>query len=149
MEKFIPIHPVTPPKRECGTCTKCCEGWLIGNIYGYEMGKKQPCHFLGERCTIYEQRPEEPCRAFFCGWVAVPEIFPLWMKPDEIDLIIVPKNVNGITFMAAIDAGDNPSVKAKNWLIHWALNNKANLFYAIDSVPFKIGSPEFLAANNI
>src|SRR5205814_3535317 len=24
-------------KRECGTCTACCDGWAIGTIYGHEM----------------------------------------------------------------------------------------------------------------
>lgn len=149
MQKVIPILPISIPKRECGDCTKCCDGWLIDEIYGYKMSKGEPCHFLGERCTIYEDRPEDPCRLFFCGWMGAPEEFPLWMKPNKIDLIIVPKNVNGVIFVSVVDAGDNPNIIAKNWLIHWALNKKINLYYTLDGIPYKIGSPEFLSAKFI
>ena len=30
-------------KKECGTCTKCCEGWLGANIKGHEMYPGKPC----------------------------------------------------------------------------------------------------------
>jgi len=28
----IPVHLISSEGRECGTCTKCCEGWLLADI---------------------------------------------------------------------------------------------------------------------
>ena len=57
--------------RQCGTCTKCCEGHLVGTINGKEMYPGKPCYLLqiGKGCSDYENRPEEPCKAFNCQWI--------------------------------------------------------------------------------
>ena len=60
---------VPDPSRNCGMCTACCDGWLTANIRGHEMRVGVPCHFRGEGgCTIYQDRPVDPCRGFHCAW---------------------------------------------------------------------------------
>lgn len=72
--------------RECGECTKCCE-WLKGEAYGHSFDIGKPCNFMGNGCcTIYDIRPERPCRTYFCAWAQ--ELFPEWMRPDKCGAII-------------------------------------------------------------
>jgi hypothetical protein len=57
----------------------------------------RPCHFRGVGgCTIYEERPADPCRGFVCGWLQrkpVPRVLPagpagvIIMKPWRQDRI--------------------------------------------------------------
>ena len=95
----IPVHLISSEGRECGTCTKCCEGWLLADIEpeipenrsagsigdfseahiggGCTIQPGRPCKFLnmdkdyneGKGCLIPEYRPQEPCRRFICGWL--------------------------------------------------------------------------------
>src|SRR5687768_2081971 len=68
--------------RKCGSCTACCDGWVEGTIHGHEMRPGTPCHFRGEGCcTIYERRPQQPCRNFICGWLAPGSPFPDAFRP--------------------------------------------------------------------
>src|SRR3989442_13418110 len=79
-----------PARRQCGTCTACCDGWVAGNIRGHEMKPGQPCHFRGEGCcTIYAQRPVEPCRNFVCGWLMPDSPFPEEFRPDRLGVMAV------------------------------------------------------------
>src|SRR3954468_16744056 len=84
----IALAPVE--KRECGTCTACCDGWVEGTIRGHEMKQGVPCHFRGEGCcTIYDERPPDPCRRFICGWLAPGSLFPDSFRPDRLGVMIV------------------------------------------------------------
>lgn len=70
-------------ERTCDGCTKCCEGWLMEEIYGHPMFPGQPCFYKGEGCcSIYKSRPEDPCKIFKCEWLEN-EDYPAWMKPSE------------------------------------------------------------------
>src|SRR6267154_5178884 len=76
----VAVQPAA--RRACGTCTACCDGWVVGTIRGHEMKPGQPCHFRGEGCcTIYERRPVDPCRNFVCGWLQEESPFPEEFKP--------------------------------------------------------------------
>lgn len=75
--------------RSCGTCTACCDGWMAGTIHGHEMKPGVPCHFVREGgCSIYDQRPESPCRTFACGWIVDGSPFPEDFRPDRLGVII-------------------------------------------------------------
>jgi hypothetical protein len=75
--------------RSCGTCTACCDGWLKATIRGHEMKPGTPCHFRGKGCcTIYDERPADPCRGFVCGWLAPGSPFPDTFRPDKLGIII-------------------------------------------------------------
>lgn len=75
--------------RSCGECTKCCDGWLAGRVLGENMYPGKPCRFVasGIKCSIYQNRPEDPCKTYYCEWLINDEI-PEWMKPSEINIII-------------------------------------------------------------
>ena len=129
--------------RSCDGCTKCCEGWLSGDAHGHPFYPGRPCFFLAKTCTIYDTRPENPCRSFKCSWLDS-EIFPAWMRPDLVNAIIVRRNTNNIIYYEVTEAGSVLDSKTLSWLVQWALNNNENLLYKIDGGPNKIGSKEFL-----
>jgi hypothetical protein len=83
--------PVPAGKRECGSCTACCDGWMAGVIYGHEMKPGVRCHFVQDGgCSIYERRPQSPCKSFVCGWMTPGNPFPEEFRPDRLGVIIVP-----------------------------------------------------------
>ena len=89
--------------RECGECTKCCEGYLHGetdlvmkNGKTFKLGGA-PCPIvqLGKGCGDYENRPETPCRGFRCEWLRQPDVYPDEMRPDRIHAIFSLQEVDG------------------------------------------------------
>ena len=79
--------------RECGDCTACCDGHLIGNSYGNRFGEGKPCPFLlSGICAIYKDRPNT-CRKYQCAWSQ--KILPEWMKPNLVGVMVsVEININ-------------------------------------------------------
>ena len=53
---MVKLLPLFKKERECGTCTKCCEGWNVFNIQGKSIKPGKPCSFVeeGKGCTIYK-----------------------------------------------------------------------------------------------
>jgi hypothetical protein len=91
-ERPVDAALVPDPLRSCGSCTACCDGWLTANIRGHEMRVGVPCHFRGKGgCTIYEDRPEDPCRGFHCAWRLSGNPFPESFRPDQLGVIILAK----------------------------------------------------------
>ena len=133
--------------RSCDGCAKCCEGWLSGEAYGHAFFRGRPCFFLNKTCSIYDKRPESPCRTYKCGWIE-DETFPHWMKPDQINAIINKRFHKGIEFYSIIEAGSILDSKTLSWLIQWALNNSKNIQYHIDGGVNNLGSQEFMKAIN-
>ena len=75
-------------ERSCGDCTACCDGWLSAPTL--EMRPGIPCkHRCDAGCNIYEDRPEDPCRLFQCGWLqgALPDD-ESW-RPDRSGAILL------------------------------------------------------------
>jgi len=131
-------------KRQCGNCTKCCEGWLEGTIYGKKMYPGKPCHFKKHNgCSIYNDRPDEPCKSFNCEWLMEKEI-PEWMKPEYSNVILSGKQKNGISFVLATEAGSDMRVEVLNWLLNFMIDKKVNLMYQVKGGWNWIGSPEFV-----
>lgn len=133
-------------ERSCGTCTKCCEGWLSANIKGHEMHPGKPCFFLADgKCADYEGRPST-CKTYNCAWKTEPETFPEWMRPDRISTIIskitLPSRAD-LTHYEVAESGGHLDVKTLNWLIQWSLDKGVNLFYEIEGKHHSIGSPAF------
>lgn len=129
--------------RTCGTCTKCCEGWLTANIYGHEMLPGQPCFFVEQNvgCKIYNTRPTEPCKTFSCGWKQIPDL-PEEFKPEISGVIMHYKN-NINKYWVLTKAPNNPSVEFLSWAITFAMANGENLLWSIDNQMWWIGSQEF------
>jgi hypothetical protein len=133
--------------RSCGDCTKCCEGYLTGEANGKTFFPGKPCHFvtIGKGCTIYKDRPKDPCVNFKCSWL-VDESLPEWFKPSESGIIITVKKINGISYVEVIEAGQTLQANMLSWLIMYALNNNLNLFWTIQGGAHWIGNADFLEA---
>ena len=129
--------------RSCDGCTKCCEGWLQGEANGHKFFKGRPCFFLNKTCTIYEDRPVNPCRSFKCAWLDEVQ-FPEWMKPDLVNVIINRAKFKETKYYVLVESGSLLNVKVLSWMIQWTLNNNQNLMYYIDGGMNRVGSKEFI-----
>lgn len=134
--------------RTCDGCTGCCEGWLHGKAYNHTFYKGKPCFYLKNNCTIYENRPIDPCKSYKCSWLSE-DIFPMWMRPDLSKIIITKRQINNIDFYEIIEAGKTIESFILNWIIQWALNNNQNIYYEINGSKNKIGNNNFVNSNDI
>ena len=145
INKTIPISSV----RECGTCTKCCEGWLKGEIYGNKMMPGLPCHFKKETsCAIYENRPQHPCKDFVCEWLVDLSI-PEWMKPNISNVIIKKDLINNINYLNVVEAGSKLQSEVLNWAFASLVMGKyKNIKFTINGGTHYYGTDEFNNAMN-
>ncbi len=87
MTSRVPIQEIKSDNRVCGTCTACCDGWLVSEVLDMRPG--QPCrHRTIEGCAIYEERPEKPCRTFSCSWLTEDFPLPESARPDQSGVIL-------------------------------------------------------------
>jgi hypothetical protein len=135
--------------RSCDNCTKCCEGFLAGDIRGHWMGIEQngvnkPCFFLelGKGCKEYEKRPVDPCRTFKCDYLTnedIPEAF----KPSNANAIFTTRTVKGIEYMQLIEAGRKLDSEVLSWAVSYALVNNLNFAWRVLENIFWIGDEAF------
>ena len=131
-------------KRVCGSCAKCCEGWLHGNAHGHAFWRGRPCHYLtAGKCSIYGNHPEDPCKSFRCQWL-INDHIPGWMKPDDVNAILVWRNRDGFDYLEINEAGEKLRSEVLSWAVMYCLQNNFNLQYSIDGGINRIGSTEFL-----
>lgn len=119
--------------RSCDGCTKCCEGWLWGEAHGHKFWPGRPCHFMSNKgCSIYENRPDQPCKSFKCEWLENNEI-PEWMKPDVSNVIIYKREENGKKILEFTEAGSRLDSKVLSWIFMMYADNKlCNVKYQLD-----------------
>jgi hypothetical protein len=131
-------------KRECGTCTKCCDGWLKETIHGYPMYPGKPCFFVqqGVGCRNYENRPEKPCKTFTCSWITTPDM-PYEFKPEFSNVIISKKDFNGFKAWSVNKAPGSPSAKLLSWLLSYAVSRRENVVWMIDNELYFLGHDDF------
>jgi hypothetical protein len=134
--QVIQISPVRPAarasnvNRECGDCTACCDGWLKSTIYGHEMRPGVRCHFVQDGgCTIYETRPDSPCRQFECGWVDPESPFPDSFKPTKLGIIIVKTTWRGQPAYRLAHAGRDLNVSELDWMMNFSRQTNRPFFY--------------------
>jgi hypothetical protein len=132
-------------KRTCGSCTKCCEGYLTGEALGHKFYQGRPCHFVavGKGCSVYSKRPKDPCITYKCGWLTNLDI-PEWLKPEATNVIIDFRNIKGHSYINLIEAGSVVSSKILNWFIQYALNNKLNAVWSVEGGKNYIGTEDFI-----
>ena len=130
--------------RTCDGCTKCCEGWLSGSAHGRDFYAGKPCHFLGKGCSIYKDRPKDPCKTYKCEWLGSDQL-PMWMRPDLCGVIATHKCQDGVEFYSLVEAGKDMDAAVLSWFFQWAINNNHNLYYQIKGGSNRIGSPAFMA----
>ena len=135
------------PDRSCGTCTKCCEGWLDGSVLGEWMQPGIPCPFveMNKGCTIYNDRPYDPCRQYSCLWLKDKNI-PNWMKPETSNAILDDAKVDGIPYLRLIEAGTPLRPEVLTWVVKYAVKNDKNLYWQVNNTAHWIGSKPFMEA---
>lgn len=132
--------------RQCGTCTKCCDGTLEGTINGHEMRPGKPCYYLtlGKGCNIYNERPQEPCKRYECAWI-VDENIPDFMKPENANCILDYREKNGIKYLRLVACETPYSAEVLSWCIDYARLKNINLFWSINKKNYYFGSDNFIA----
>ncbi|HUL94352.1 MAG TPA: hypothetical protein VLV56_18615 [Burkholderiales bacterium] len=145
--KVIAIHPA----RSCGPCTACCDGWVRGTIRGHEMMPGTPCHFRQEitdncGCSIYKDRPRDPCRNFVCEWLAADSPFPDSFRPDLLKVIITRLRWRNTRPFMLIPAGRPTDPALLQWMRDLALRTGQPLVYEEHGNRVGFGPPEFTEA---
>lgn len=135
--------------RSCGSCTKCCDGWLSGDVKGHAMYPGKPCFFVESSvgCKDYHNRPYSPCITFSCEWLKNENI-PEHMYPENCGYIIADQEINNIKFLKVVRAPNGPNVNDLSWLITNAIKNNINFVWDTDDKMFWIGSNEFIETMN-
>ncbi len=132
------------PSRDCGNCTACCDGWLTGSIRGHEMSVGVPCHFRGDGgCTIYEERPADPCRGFYCAWRLRGNPFPEQYRPDRLGVIIMAKPWRGRVAYYLHPAGRELDETLLEWMREHSTSTGTPFLFKVNGRHRGYGSPEF------
>ena len=139
-----PVAAPAAQSRQCGECTACCQGWAEGEIRGHRMFAGQHCHFLAEgACTIYEERPQSPCRNFVCGWLMAGSPLPEDFRPDRIGVIAVPMRWRERQAFVLLSAGNDPKPGLVAWMEAFARASGSPFFYEQKGERIGYGPPEF------
>lgn len=149
-------------KRICGDCTACCEGWFKPNIgegwferespnhppqpaeiYGHQIKPGLGCHFKSSHCTIYENRPNHPCKTYECAWLknknnSIPE----WLKPNISKVIITERqreqpSGTPIVFWDVTECGEQIISSHLNWILIFCEKNDIPVKYRIDGIEYR------------
>lgn len=117
----------------CGDCTACCDGNLIGEVYGIPFGNGVQCSFLcNKKCTIYDVRPQM-CRKYQCAWTQ--GLFPEWMKPTLSGVLVSVEQKNNKKFLKVIPINKHIDQKVKDFLDNWV--EEHNTFYELVGVNYE------------
>lgn len=139
--------------RECGSCTKCCEGHLVGQIRDQLISPGNPCFFvnIGFGCKDYDNRPDEPCKTFSCYWKSNKDV-PNRFKPDKINAVFVERFVKGqngqIGYIDLIKAPSDPSEEVLSWFLEYAKEKELNAALGDNKERKYLGTAEFVDAMN-
>ena len=142
--------------RNCGECTKCCEGYLYSeDILKFKDGKQfklggTPCPVLqiGKGCGDYENRPQTPCRGFQCEWLRQPDVYPDEMRPDKILTIFSLQEVEGVPYLRLTEAGARLDAEVLSFGIKLALINKFNIYWEVEDKIHWFGNKDFVQIMN-
>jgi hypothetical protein len=133
--------------RQCGDCTKCCEGWLANEIHGHFTWPGKKCQFVetGTGCSIYEDRPET-CQRFECEWLKNYDV-PAWLKPNKSNVILRMKYLDNIKYLEIIEAGEKLSAEVLSWALSLIVKKEIeNMKYQISGGWCYFGTEEFYNA---
>jgi len=138
--------------RSCDGCTKCCDGHLHGSAHGYNFFKGRACHFRSiNGCTIYSQRPKDPCVSFKCAWLkdenrSIPE----WLKPNVSEVIIVEREWSkGNIYWEVSECDKNMTSTIFAWLMIYHMNNQMPMSIQAHGAWYHFGPEEFLKFKNV
>ena len=116
-------------QRQCGSCTKCCDGWINADINGVKISPTKPCEFRTDGgCAIYEKRPEMPCRTFKCGWLSDNSVLPEHMSPVNCGAIVLfNRKWRGYSVVYALPTGPKIPQETLDWLMNYTRETKIPL----------------------
>jgi hypothetical protein len=138
-------------QRTCGNCTMCCQGWLQGEVYGYKFYQGLPCHFIScNGCSIYENRPENPCKNYSCAWLSDEEgFFPEWFIPEQSKIICTWREWKpGSVYLDVEECGETINSKYLNWLFLKHFEKEINVSCKILGGTTYYGHSEFVEFMN-
>lgn len=129
--------------KECGSCNKCCDGSLTAEINGFLMTIGKPCPALDGVCTVYKDRPLEPCQTYKCQWLAHEDI-PLWVKPEHSGAILDTRLAkSGVWYLKLTQAHDMLySAELLSWAIEYSQHNKVPLIWTVGETVGHVGDEE-------
>ena len=129
----------------------CCQGWLYGVSYNHLFQPGKPCHFLCESgCSIYDNRPEDPCKSYRCAWL-MDSFLPEWFKPNLSKVICTWREwKNNENYLEVIECGEKIDSSILSWLFIQHLNGHLpNFTYKLSGGFNVVGSSEFLEYMNV
>jgi hypothetical protein len=135
--------------RTCEGCTKCCDGWLAAKIEDQQLQPGSPCKYVdcGVGCTIYNDRPEEVCSTFQCGWKDG-EVVPEQFSPKEIGQIITVQQLEEMEYILVAYAGKEIASDFLSWLVTFAVARQLNVEWSVNGQPHMLGSQTFIEARH-
>lgn len=131
--------------RDCGSCTKCCDGWLTGQVAGEYFYPGKPCIFCntGKGCISYDTRPVDPCINYSCAWLLLDD-FPEDFKPSDIGMIVSINRIGSYQYAELVPAGNKLDSKMLSWFIVWGLRKYGNIVWLDDErATYHLGSEGF------
>jgi len=145
------LIPATRPKstqapRSCGSCSLCCDGWVKTRVLGHEIDLGKPCPFSsGRHCTIHEKRPDDPCRAFFCGWTEPKSDLPDWLQPSQSGIIVLSGRAtwSGRPVDVLVSAGKDPDEKVLGWFHAYSVKQIRPFIYQCNEQWYAFGPEAF------
>jgi hypothetical protein len=107
----------------------------------------KPCQFVspGVGCTIYKDRPKDPCKTFECAWRAT-DYVPIEFSPVNTGQIVVPYQLDGINFLSVVFAGKEIQPDFLSWFVTFAVGRQLNVEWSIDGRLYALGSQDFMEA---
>lgn len=140
-------------KRECGECTRCCEGWLSYTVNGYKLSHGRKCPFASNnQCSIYTYRPQDPCRDFNCEWIKnTDNSIPDWLHPLLSKVIIEEKRWGENKdkfFWLLVECGQPMDSSTLAWFVKYSMQKNIPMIYADNNARIirLIGPAEFQKA---
>jgi len=75
--------------RKCLPCTECCRGSIEAHIGDFHLIRHHKCpDVTRDGCSRGDDRPENPCKSFQCGWTTM-EWIDEEMRPDKCGALLV------------------------------------------------------------
>nr|VFK13883.1 MAG: hypothetical protein BECKLPF1236A_GA0070988_100952 [Candidatus Kentron sp. LPFa]VFK29749.1 MAG: hypothetical protein BECKLPF1236C_GA0070990_100942 [Candidatus Kentron sp. LPFa] len=91
-----------------------------------------PCpHSTGDGCDDYDNRPNDPCVHFNCGWIMPNSPLPDWMKPNNAKVIVLfdKLNWNNLPVDLAVPLGKRIPPRSLDWLMRRSQQDMRPLIY--------------------
>jgi len=131
--------------KQCGECSKCCDGWLHANIRGNVLSPGNKCIFLTNdpngSCSIHKDRPIKPCQIFSCIWLITD--MPEHLKPSLSGVIAMNNKIDGVPYVFLVNAPNYPTDEIINWFKEKEKYSNLLYFDTDDNIVY-IGETKFI-----